>query len=548
MSRFATPHPSSPINSPSSLLQIPVTCLPNAREIRSKGQRTVSPPPPPSPDARRTTPMLIHVRFAGAPLKRSESMDSVGSQAIAFATAVTPDTYLDPPSPQDPPAEGMLFPPPATDLPSPSRRVGHAKKKPENHIPRPPNAFILFRSSFIKNQHVSSEVETNHSTLSKIIGLTWQNLPHEERQIWHSKAKIALEEHKRKFPQYAFRPCHAKGKATEKRKVREVGPKDLKRCEKIAELLVEGKKGAELDAAIAEFDRHHVPLIVTRFEAPITARSFRRSSSAPAPDTEHSNPPFLSAEATSSKPRAMSSQPEVTSTPSPEQVRAPQSEYDASESEGSFCTTPSSPYPSTPFPETNPSFVSTRGSCREHVELTAFQDLSTFSFTTTASSTPMPTCDPLCSLPAIQTQFDYNNVFSQESPLSYSPTHDVYGPLDVSFHSPQQPYYEQYSSPMSSMPGTPCEPQPIYSPMPHAPSRVALGHFEQPYDLFAPTPAYAAAAGMCAPFDAHVHMAAPDFSMNSKLDLACYERASLAPYDASGLSPPFPAPVPTYRM
>ncbi|KAI0040869.1 hypothetical protein FA95DRAFT_1466980, partial [Auriscalpium vulgare] len=78
------------------------------------------------------------------------------------------------------------------------------------HIPRPPNAFILFRSSFIKSQHVSTAVETNHSTLSKIIGLTWQNMPHAERQFWHAKAKAAQAEHKRKWPDYAFRPLHAK--------------------------------------------------------------------------------------------------------------------------------------------------------------------------------------------------------------------------------------------------------------------------------------------------------------------------------------------------
>ena len=177
------------------------------------------------------------------------------------------------------------------------RRTPHSKKKPENHIPRPPNAFILFRSSFIKSQHVSAEVETNHSTLSKIIGMTWQNLPEDERQAWHVKARDALAEHRRKFPKYTFRPTQSKVKskgggegdrATGKRKVREVEPKDLKRCAKIAELLVEGKKGAELDAAIQEFDKHHVPEIITRFEAPITARAFRRSSSAPIPETENS--------------------------------------------------------------------------------------------------------------------------------------------------------------------------------------------------------------------------------------------------------------------
>jgi len=151
-----------------------------------------------------------------------------------------------------------------------------AEKKPINHIPRPPNAFILFRSYFIKSQHVSSEVETNHSTLSKIIGLTWKNLPNEERQVWHARAKAALEDHKRKFPSYAFKPVHSKprGIPAEKRKVREVGLKDHTRCAKIAELLGRGKRGLELKVAIQEFDKNHVPEIVTRFEAPITANNY----------------------------------------------------------------------------------------------------------------------------------------------------------------------------------------------------------------------------------------------------------------------------------
>jgi hypothetical protein len=207
---------------------------------------------------------------------------------ITFAPTMTPVTFDDGPPPliDAPPCEYILFPP-ADDCVAP-RRAGHSKKKPEDHIPRPPNAFILFRSAFIKGNHVSSEVETNHSTLSKIIGIAWKRLPDGERQFWHSKAKEALDEHKRKFPQYSFRPNQGRGKGNEKRKVREVGPKDDKRCAKIAELLVEGKKGQDLNAAVQEFDKHHVPQVVTRFEAPITARSFRRSSSAPIPDADDS--------------------------------------------------------------------------------------------------------------------------------------------------------------------------------------------------------------------------------------------------------------------
>ena len=220
----------------------------------------------------------------------TQLLEPTNAPEVAFTPNMTSITFTDSPPPlvDAPSSEFILFPPPDDGLPP--RRQAHTKKKPENHIPRPPNAFILFRSSFIKSQHVSTEVETNHSTLSKIIGLTWQNLPEEERQLWHSKAREALDEHKRKFPKYAFRPVQtkAKGAASEKRKVREVEPKDIKRCTKIAQLLVEGKKGHELDAAIQEFDKHHVPEIVTRFEAPITARTYRRSSSAPIPDTENS--------------------------------------------------------------------------------------------------------------------------------------------------------------------------------------------------------------------------------------------------------------------
>ncbi|KAK7446675.1 hypothetical protein VKT23_014370 [Stygiomarasmius scandens] len=149
-------------------------------------------------------------------------------------------------------------------------RPSHCKKK--SHIPRPPNAFMLFCSAFVKNQYVSSSIETNHGMLSKIIGLTWQNLPDSEKLIWRAEAQVKREEHRHKFPGYKFQPLHLKAK---KRKGREVEQKDSKRCEKIAELLVKGKKGEELDSAIQEFDKTHVPRIIPKFKAPLTQESFR---------------------------------------------------------------------------------------------------------------------------------------------------------------------------------------------------------------------------------------------------------------------------------
>ncbi|KAH9047984.1 hypothetical protein EDB83DRAFT_2402597 [Lactarius deliciosus] len=251
----------------------------------------------------------------GVQLTWTDTIESAtASQQIAFAPAVTPGTFTEESFVDSTETTASLFP--STLDGTVPRKPGHGKKKAEDHIPRPPNAFILFRSSFIKSRHVSTEVETNHSTLSKIIGLTWQNMPHEERQFWHSKAKLAQAEHKRKFPDYAFRPSHVRSKggaAAEKRKVREVGPKDMKRCAKIAQLLVEGKKGADLQAAVQEFDKNHVPVIVTRFDTPITARSFRRSVSEPAPDTDPSAPAFLRPDPmlSSRRLRATSSQPDM---------------------------------------------------------------------------------------------------------------------------------------------------------------------------------------------------------------------------------------------
>ena len=172
-------------------------------------------------------------------------------------------------------------------------------------------------------------------------------MPHEERQFWHSKAKLAQAEHKRKFPDYAFRPSHVRSKggaAAEKRKVREVGPKDMKRCAKIAQLLVEGKKGADLQAAVEEFDKNHVPIIVTRFDTPITARSFRRSVSEPAPDTDPSAPAFLRVDpkSVSRRLRATSSQPDMSHPSSP---GTPVEEHSAVES----CSAPWSPPSSSVF-------------------------------------------------------------------------------------------------------------------------------------------------------------------------------------------------------
>ncbi|KAJ6510464.1 high mobility group box domain-containing protein, partial [Mycena sanguinolenta] len=73
------------------------------------------------------------------------------------------------------------------------------------HIPRPPNAFILFRHSFIRAA-VPAHIEPSHSSLSAIAGLTWAALSAPEKATWHRKAKEERDRHRERYPDHTFRP------------------------------------------------------------------------------------------------------------------------------------------------------------------------------------------------------------------------------------------------------------------------------------------------------------------------------------------------------
>ncbi|KAL6302721.1 hypothetical protein BKA93DRAFT_791828 [Sparassis latifolia] len=199
-------------------------------------------------------------------------------QPIMFTENLTPETFNEPP-PKQTPSKSSLVPSDGDALPHPA---GHKLKKPDGHVPRPCNPFILFRGWMIKQNLVPRGVEGNHSTLSSILGKTWRSLSEPGKQVWRDKARMELDRHKAKYPDYVFKPEHLKEpSASPRRKVREVGLKDEKRCEAIAALLVQGKSGDELAAAMEEFDKNHVPEVVTRFDAPVTAGAYSRGSSGP---------------------------------------------------------------------------------------------------------------------------------------------------------------------------------------------------------------------------------------------------------------------------
>jgi hypothetical protein len=104
-------------------------------------------------------------------------------------------------------------------------------------------------------------------------GLYWKTLPREEREIWEAKALVAQAEHRKRYPDWRFRPG---ANALAKLKVKDGGGNQRKRgshvrkaknddaeakgrmkeqrCAKIADLLVEGKKGSDLAAAVKQWE------------------------------------------------------------------------------------------------------------------------------------------------------------------------------------------------------------------------------------------------------------------------------------------------------
>lgn len=206
---------------------------------------------------------------------------------FTFATDMTPIAYGAAPAGFEmaldaPPPSMFIYSPPTSPVLE-ALKPSHAKKRDPSYIPRPPNAFILFRSSFIRAQHIPGKIEGNHSALSKIIGALqqllnmmrlnsmlffsgkyWKTLPREEREFWEKKAIAAQAEHRKKYPDWRFRPSanalakvkdgprkrsrKGRGEAEKEERSRE------KRCDKIADLLVAGKTGNALQAAIEAYD------------------------------------------------------------------------------------------------------------------------------------------------------------------------------------------------------------------------------------------------------------------------------------------------------
>lgn len=85
--------------------------------------------------------------------------------------------------------------------------VSSTNDKPpsKEHIPRPPNAFMLYRSNMLKNRG-NADPEKRQQNLSRIAGQLWREMSDEDRTVWHEKAAEVHAAHYAKYPHYKFKP------------------------------------------------------------------------------------------------------------------------------------------------------------------------------------------------------------------------------------------------------------------------------------------------------------------------------------------------------
>ncbi|KAF9239160.1 hypothetical protein BU15DRAFT_74853 [Melanogaster broomeanus] len=108
--------------------------------------------------------------------------------------------------------------------PSSDRRAQRNRSRDPSWVPRPRNAFIIFRCEYSREHMQAAQgQDEDHipptltaKTLSKRAAETWKQLPVSEKNRYKVLADREREEHARLYPNYRFRPMRRRGSGTQK--------------------------------------------------------------------------------------------------------------------------------------------------------------------------------------------------------------------------------------------------------------------------------------------------------------------------------------------
>ncbi|CAE6449928.1 unnamed protein product [Rhizoctonia solani] len=131
----------------------------------------------------------------------------------------------------------------------------HARKMSAGHILRPRNAFIIFRSTMIREGQITENMEaSDHGNISTICGILWRKLSPSEKLKYQRMADLEKEQHRLANPGYKYAPKTRKEPPARRRQKKD---QDIvaRRCALAAALLAEGRRGSEMSRELEHFDK-----------------------------------------------------------------------------------------------------------------------------------------------------------------------------------------------------------------------------------------------------------------------------------------------------
>lgn len=196
-----------------------------------------------------------------SPRNSSHAIDSLPTNLLfpsSRSLSSSPASYLSPlSSPSSSESSSYSSPQPAQRKAKSPKVKAEAKtsRRPHSpdHIPRPRNAFMIYRSEFYRMDLMTPDVERDHRIISRVIGMCWKKLSAGEKKIWFEKAAEEKRAHQLKYPDYRFRP-QCGGEPKQKRNVKRNGPKELKRCAALADAIVDGQEMDVIKAIAKTYD------------------------------------------------------------------------------------------------------------------------------------------------------------------------------------------------------------------------------------------------------------------------------------------------------
>ena len=192
----------------------------------------------------------------------------------------SPRKKAEPYKPYPTPSPAALVPLPIIPRQQESRIGTHGRKYSAAHIPRPRNAFILFRSHAVTSGLIPKNLGiTDHKNISKIVAGIWKNLSVEERAAWDLAAEEEKKVHRERWPDYQYKPktkgADGRSKAAPKKR-RKVAVQEAetlfvddgawrvpkgknqwssKECELVAQAVLEGQEIGITEYVAEELDR-----------------------------------------------------------------------------------------------------------------------------------------------------------------------------------------------------------------------------------------------------------------------------------------------------